>query len=279
MSSKIVISIEFIEDLIELPKNIQEKTIDFLYKFDKNPHSPGINLEKINIVNDKQLYSVRIDLNYRGIVYKDEQNKLFHLLWVEHHHEVYGNIDQKNDIKIGNLPVYNKDHYVKLGIIKNKSNNLFSSVSRKELLSLGVEERYLTLVRSLPDIAALQQIKEIFPNFVYSNLELKAYEFHVNEIKEENNRQKKYLINIFKEEILLPALAPDSGLEQKIRESVKHTMEMIENKKSIHDIINFYEDALELKSGKYIHDKLKEKKLQTFEDIEPKIRDFICKIN
>jgi len=281
VDSRIVISIEFLENLIKLPKDIQEKTIDFLYKFDKNPQTPSIEFKQLKnkVVNGKQLYSVRIDLYYRGIGFKDEQDNLFHLLWIENRGEEYKNIDPKMNIKNGNLSVYNKDYYDKLGITKNKSNNLFSSVSDKELLSFGLEKEDLPTVRRLEKDTPLQEIREMFPYHVYFNLELKINNMRSKEIKANYNRLKKELINIIKEGVLLPALAPDSGLDQKIRESVQHTMKMIESKKSIHDIISFYEDALELKSGKYIHDKLKEKKLQTFEDIEPKIRKFIRDIN
>jgi len=279
MGSKIVISIEFLEDLIELPKDIQKKTIDFLYKFDKNPHSPGINLEKINIVNDKQLYSVRIDLTYRGIVYIDKQ-EIYHLLWVKHHHEVYGYIDQKNDVKLGNLSVYNKDYYDKLGITKNKTNKLFSSVSNNELLSYGLEEKNLPLVRSFESIADLQEMKDSLHNdMVHSYLVAKAYKILSKESMKPYNSYKKELIDILNNEVLSPALKPESGLDQKTKDSVKRTLEMIKSKKFIHEIINFYEDAKKLKSGQYIRDKLKEKDLQTFEDIEQKIIDFLNRIN
>jgi len=274
MGSKIVISIEFLEDLIELPKDIQKKTIDFLYKFDKNPQMHGIHFEQIHItIKSEQLYSVQIDDNYRGIIYKDDQNNLSHLLWVLPHKEVYKSSGRKKTFKNGNLLVNNKDYYDKQGITKNKSNNLFSSVSNRDLLSFGVEEKYLPLIRRLENDAALQEIKEIIPNDVYSNLELKAIKIHVNEIKAENNRQKKELINIFRENVLSPALKSD--IEQDIKDSIQNTIYRIESKKSVQEIIDFYEDALKSIRGKFIRDKLNEKKLDSFEDIEPIIRDFI----
>ena len=277
MDTKVIISMEFLESLIELPKSIQEKTVEFFPKFIKNPNSPGINLEQINKVNGKQLYSVRIDLNYRGIMYKDNQANVFHLLWVEPHHEVYGNVDLKKDIKIGNFPVNERGYYDMLGISKNKSMALFSSVSDKELLSYGLEERYLPLIRSIQDIGSLQEIKEILPDNVYSNLELTAYKFHVNEIISINNFYKKELIRILKEDVLLPGLKSD--LEQKVKDDLQNTIDRIESKETIMEIIEFYYDALMSTHGMSIRDKLNKKKLLALEDIEQKVRDIVNRIN
>jgi len=277
LDTKISISVEFLESLIDLPKNIQEKTIDFFSKFYRDISASGINLEQINIVNGKQLYSVRIDLNYRGILYKEDQTNVFHLLWVEHHNEVYNNVDLKKDIKISNISVNSKNYYDKLGISKNKSNTLFSSISKKELLSLGLEERLLPLIRNLRNIEALQTVKELLPNDVYTNLELVAYKIHVKEVISENNYNRKLLIGILKDDVLIPALNK-TDLPQEIKSSIQNTIDRIESKRSIMAVIEFYYDALMSNRGKYIHEKLKEKKLLAFEDIEPKIRDFINKI-
>jgi mRNA-degrading endonuclease RelE of RelBE toxin-antitoxin system len=277
MNVKLIISIEFLESLIELPKNIQEKVIEFFPKFMNNPKSPGINFEPINMVNSKQLYSVRIDLNYRGIMYKDNQTNAFHLLWVEHHNEVYENVDLKKDIKSGNIPVYGKESYDILGISRSKSTSLFSSFSNKELLSFGLEERHLPLIRSLKNIESLQEIKEILPNNVYSNLELSAFKIRVNEIISTENAYKKELINLLKKEVLLPGL--ESNLEQDIKDSIQNTIDRIESKKSIMEIIQFYNDALLSIRGRSIRTKLNENNLLAFEDIVPKVRDIVNKIN
>jgi len=258
LETKISISVEFLESLINLPKNIQEKTIDFFSKFFKNTSTSGINLEQINIVNGKELYSVRIDLNYRGILYKENQTNIFHLLWVEHHNEVYNNVDLKKDIKIGNIIVNSKNYYDILGISKSKSNRLFSSISTKELLSLGLEERLLPLIRNLQNIEALQTVKELLPDDIYSNLELVAYKIHVKEVISENNYNKKKLIGILKDEVLLPAFNK-ADLTQEIKNSIQNTIDRIENKRSIMAIIDFYYDALMSNRGKYIREKLNEK--------------------
>jgi mRNA-degrading endonuclease RelE of RelBE toxin-antitoxin system len=66
--STICISPEFLESFMDLPKQIQRKTIQFIEKFSNNPQSPGINYEKINTIGDTQLRSGRIDREYRAII-------------------------------------------------------------------------------------------------------------------------------------------------------------------------------------------------------------------
>ena len=137
-------------------------------------------------------------------------------------------------------------------------------------------------VKDLPRALRGQQAFDAIDNLSYEKLfnfinNSMREDASKNEINAENNRLKKELINIFKEEVLLPAL--DSDIEQGIKDDIRNTMDRIESKKSIQEIIFFYEDALKSIHGQFIRDKLNEKNLQSFEDIEPKIRDFIRRIN
>jgi mRNA-degrading endonuclease RelE of RelBE toxin-antitoxin system len=277
MDTKVSISTEFLESLVKLPKTIQEKVINFFSKFIENPGSPGIKLKKIDVVNGKQLYSVRISDDYRGIGYKDSQSNIFHLLWVEHRKDVYNIVDRMKGIKIGGASVMNKKPYSILGLTRDQSTNLFSSTSNKELLSIGVEEHLLPLVRGLKNIEALQMIKELLPDVVYSNLELKAYKICVKDIISVYDSYRDDLIDIIMTKVLLPGLE-HPGLDQDVKDSIKNTIDRLKSKKSVFSVIDFFYDALMSNDGKYIREKLNENGLLAFEDIELEVRDFISKM-
>jgi mRNA-degrading endonuclease RelE of RelBE toxin-antitoxin system len=224
--TKIAISTEFLESLIELPKGIQGKAVEFFSKFMKSQSYPGIKLEKINIVNGKQLYSIRIDRDYRGIMYKDNQN-IFHLLWIEHHNEVYDNIDLKKDITIdAGAVVIDEDYYKKHGITRNKTSKLFSTISDNKLISFGVERRFLPIIREIKNINSLQAIKNSLPDIVYSNLEFATVGAQVQDINSANDFYKKELSDILIDDVLLPGIEHPE-LDQEIKGHLKNTIESI----------------------------------------------------
>ena len=66
-----------------------KKVKEFISKFKSNPTSSGINYENIIQAKDQNMKSVRIDQNYRGIIYKPERGNVYILLWVAHHDDAY----------------------------------------------------------------------------------------------------------------------------------------------------------------------------------------------
>ena len=77
----VAISSDFLDSFARLPRKVQAKTSAFIVKFKNDPLSGGINYEKINSA-DKNLYSVRIDNTYRGIVMREKDMGVYLLLWV-----------------------------------------------------------------------------------------------------------------------------------------------------------------------------------------------------
>lgn len=275
MEVKVSVSMEFLECLITLPKALQEKTIDFIGKFIKNPFSNGLNFEKINMINEKQLYSARIDGKYRSIIFKDS-DEIYHLLWVDNHDETYEKADFMKAIKTNTLLVHEENYYGKRNLTKKGMVKLFSSISNKELLSLGIMEKDLVLIRNVQNIEALQTIRELLSEIAYANLELLAYKIHVKEVLAHNLAKKKELISILYDEVLEPALQ-NNNLDQDIKDSIENTEKRIRSKNTIAGVIEFYYDALMSKRGQFIREQLNQAGLKSFEDIEYKIRDFIGK--
>ena len=72
-NTTVAFSTDFLTSFAKLPRNIQNKTTEFLNKFRNDPTSPGIHYEKISHGDDKKINSVRIDDTYRGIVVREPE--------------------------------------------------------------------------------------------------------------------------------------------------------------------------------------------------------------
>ena len=86
---RVAISADFFTAFAAIPRQRQNKVVNFINKFRNNPTSPGINYEKIVNAFDSNIRSVRIDETYRGIVLKPKSSNVYLLLWVDHHDDAY----------------------------------------------------------------------------------------------------------------------------------------------------------------------------------------------
>ena len=75
--------------LFDLPKKAQKYATTFLTKFQTNPRSSGINLERIANAADEKLYSARIDQRYRAIIAFQKSSNVYVLLYVGDHDDAY----------------------------------------------------------------------------------------------------------------------------------------------------------------------------------------------
>ena len=74
---KVAIADSFLTSYAKLPEQAQKHTSDFLIKFRSNPTSPGIHYEKVASNLDKNVWSVRIDDTYRGIVLRQDKTGVY----------------------------------------------------------------------------------------------------------------------------------------------------------------------------------------------------------
>ena len=86
---KVALADSFLESFAKLPSQAQRHVTDFMVKFRSNPLSPAIHYEKIASKLDKNVWSVRIDDTYRGIVLRQDKSGIYLLIWVAHHDEAY----------------------------------------------------------------------------------------------------------------------------------------------------------------------------------------------
>ncbi len=172
----IAISDDFFTAFSKIPRSIQKKTSDFINKFRNNPTSKGINYESIINTKDKNMKSVRIDQEYRGIVHKPESGNVYILLWVDHHDEAYEWARRKKcDInsETGNLQIYTVDSSDSEAEERQKPyEGIFYKISDRHLLRMGVPKELLKRVKSFLSEEELEKDKSILPAEAYEALTL-----------------------------------------------------------------------------------------------------------
>ena len=140
----------------------------------QKPLSPGINFEPIHNRHEKNLRSVRIDRDYRGILLAPEEGNVFVLLWIDHHDAAYS-WAQKKRVKIhpetGALQVYSLDEAKASRAREQRpQKKLFRHLSDRQLSRLGVPEDLNPLVRSIETEAQLDRAQEQLPPDAYDAL-------------------------------------------------------------------------------------------------------------
>jgi hypothetical protein len=89
LKPKVALSQDFLLQLAKLPSSVQSKVMKWAIQFQSDPTSPGINYENINAARDSNLKSVRLDRDWRGIVFKPSSGDVYVLLYVDHHDDAY----------------------------------------------------------------------------------------------------------------------------------------------------------------------------------------------
>lgn len=193
MQYKVAISEGFLTAFAALPKQIQGKTTEFVNKFRNNPLSPGINLEPIQGAADKKLMSVRVDQTYRGVVAREDNDKVFLLLWVDHHDKAYDWAVRKR-IEVnqltGNLQVYEVNTVVPEMPELSEAVPVFAKLNDNQLKQLGVPSDQLEYIRSLMSEEAFYQSRGIIPEDSYEYLEWIINDFSFEDVMALVNENK-----------------------------------------------------------------------------------------
>lgn len=184
-NTKVAISADFLNAFVVLPRQIQGKVTEFMNKFRNDPTSPGIHYEKLNECQDKKLCSVRIDDTYRGIVVRQPEAGVYLLLWVDHHDEAYAWAKNKKcevNPKTGAIQIY--DMIVTPQVISAEQDlMLFSEVSDKDLIELGLPVDMLSFVRGIRDAEEFYGKKSSFPADAFETLSWLVEGFPLVEVK------------------------------------------------------------------------------------------------
>lgn len=192
LKPKVALSQDFLFQLAKLPSNIHSKVLKWAVLFQTDPKSPGINYEKIHAARDPNLKSVRIDQDWRGIVFKPESGDVYVLLYVDHHDAAYKWAERR---KLAINPVTGAMQVVvveeiaavEVEVRGDKQPTLtieeasvapqppvYAELSDHELMSLGVPQDWLERVRAIQSEAELDGLQSNLPVEAYEGLFLVA---------------------------------------------------------------------------------------------------------
>ncbi|MCV2363124.1 AAA family ATPase [Paucibacter sp. DJ1R-11] len=193
LEPKVALSNDFLIQLSKLPSSVHTKVMKWAVKFQSDPRSSGINYENINGARDPNLKSVRIDGDWRGIVFKPSSGDVYVLLYVDHHDSAYRWAENR---KLAINPVTGAMQLVSLEQLTEAAEAeavaetshqasavpapaptaapLFADLQDRELMSLGVPEDLLPLVKGVRSDAELDAVQPQLPVEAYEGLFLVA---------------------------------------------------------------------------------------------------------
>ena len=191
LKPKVAMSQEFLLQLAKLPASVHSKVMKWAIQFQSDPRSSGINYENINGARDHSLKSVRLDKDWRGIVFKPDKGDVYVLLYVDHHDDAYRWAENRKlainpvtgamqmvmyesvvvPVDTQHLPatasLQAHDAPVELS---NDARRMFAELSDHELMSLGVPEDLLANVRAVSTEAELDTMQSSLPLEAYEGL-------------------------------------------------------------------------------------------------------------
>jgi superfamily I DNA/RNA helicase len=198
LKPKVALSQDFLLQLAKLPVSVQSKVMKWAIQFQADPTSPGVNYENINGARDPNLKSVRLDRDWRGIVFKPTSSDVYVLLYADHHDAAYRWAENR---KLAINPVTGAMQLVVMESVtqqeratparawspapqavadaaatasKAPSEPLFASLGDRELLSLGVPEESIPSVRAVASDEQLDAMQARLPVEAYEGLFLVA---------------------------------------------------------------------------------------------------------
>ena len=201
LKPKVALSQDFLLQLAKIPASVQSKVMKWAIQFQSDPTSPGIHYENIAGARDANLKSVRLDLDWRGIVFKPSSGAVYVLLYVGHHDQAYRWAEGRKlaiNPVTGAMQMVMVEHVVAVvesappEISRSGSEPMlapeltfppvFADLSDHDLLSLGVPEDSLPAVRRLVSDAQLDDMQAVLPVEAYEGLFLVVAGDSVNQV-------------------------------------------------------------------------------------------------
>jgi superfamily I DNA/RNA helicase len=187
LTVNVALSQDFLKSLSKLPNQVQSRVLKWALRFQADPTSTGINYEKINAARDPNLRSVRIDQDWRGIVFKPAVGNLYVLLYVDHHDDAYRWAESR---KMAVNPVTGAMQIVCMETITETETRaaepdapaLFTAYADQELMSIGCPEDLLPQIRRLHSEEDLDKYQDSLPVEAYEGLFLLAAGDSVSQI-------------------------------------------------------------------------------------------------
>ncbi|MFO7728340.1 MAG: UvrD-helicase domain-containing protein [Thermodesulfobacteriota bacterium] len=189
-SPKVALSSDFLNAFARIPRQKQNKVINFVSRFREDPTRAGINYEKINQAADPNFRSVRIDDTYRGIVLKPEKGNVYILLWVDKHDEAYNWAERKVcsvHPDTGSLQIYDVEESRDVQEQEKDDNlpGLFDNISDRHIKKIGVPQDLMSAVRVLKNLEDLDHLSAALPQEAYEALFFLAEGFSIDDVLSE----------------------------------------------------------------------------------------------
>lgn len=166
----VAISDDFLEALERLPRKVQRKVRTFVTKFRENPTAASINYEKISAA-DPRVHTVRVGIDYRGIVLHPDEGDVYLLTYIGHHDEAMDWAKRKQfsiHARTGALQVMSVSAEAEAAAAISSSQapgpkGIFSDYSEDQLFDLGVPENLVSLIATIQSEAQLDAIAPLLP--------------------------------------------------------------------------------------------------------------------
>ena len=230
----LVFGSDFLYSFSQVPSRIQTKVNKVISGFKSNPTSASYNFESLH-TRDPHLRSIRIDQDYRGIIYKSDKGDLLILLWVDKHDAAYTWAQSKIfniHPETGALQMIDLEA---VGVTESESSetpedenneqDLFAEYRDRELIKLGIPEVAIPFVRTLITEKDLESAENILPEEswealfhlymgeslqdVYNSVVLPRMNVDTNDVKEslQHEDSKRRFVVITDDEALKDMLA------------------------------------------------------------------------
>lgn len=181
ITPRVAISQEFLLELGKQPSSVHARVVKWMLKFQQNPTATGINYEAIKGARDRNLRSVRIDQDWRGILFKPDRGDLFILLHLGHHDEAYRWAENRRlsiNPATGALQVVVLDSVeaattktdARPANVDQSAPPLFAGITDEQLVRLGTPVELLPMVRGIHDEADLDDAQKLLPVEAYEAL-------------------------------------------------------------------------------------------------------------
>ena len=214
---KVALAQDFLLQLARLPVSVHSKVMKWAIQFQADPTSSSINYENIKGAKDPNLKSVRLNDDWRGIVFKPSKGDVYVLLYVDHHDDAYRWAENRKltiNPVTGAMQMVTLEHVVEREAeagapeqpvpdyaappqpVEPVPAPLFGEFSDTELMSLGVPEELLSAVRKIGSEEALDALQSRLPAEAYEGLFLVAAGDSVNQVLQARETRVDQAIDI-----------------------------------------------------------------------------------
>lgn len=188
---------EFLTAFSRIERKAQRGVRTTINELQSDPNHPGLKFERINQAPDKNLYSIRIDKNYRGILLWQQSQQVYVLLWVDKHDDAYDWACRRRCIinqETGALQVVpvtqGEASEPQSSPSEVGAGGLFADLRDRELRKLGVPDELLEDVKGIKDEAELDQQAPGLPEEVSEALYMLAAGYSIEEAFIELDKDK-----------------------------------------------------------------------------------------